>query len=231
MFPEKPSFNLREIKFGKEGKAESINRGFAITTLRNPRLEYNFQKGEVIEANCFNDMRKVPIVVISNETKPLNRQLIPVIALDGYFSADNAADDLRKIKGYEQTTRKSSLQAIVFIGTEKFNSLSQAQQHDLTHKPIYDLLKDRNNRQLFFPTMCYHLSDRGNLHDWINFLKVNGLISKEEKEAMTNYSIFGRDSAIEIIKNNPEVLKYISTKPEHNAFNPLVLGIPNKEDY
>ena len=168
------------------------------------------------------------MVVIANETKPLNRQSVPVLALDGYFSAEHAANDLKNIKGYEKTTKKSTLQAIVFIDTEKFNSLPQKQQRNLTHEPIDVLLKDRNLRHLFFPTMCFHIAGIGDLNDWIAFLTVNNLISGEERDAMNNYKYRGMKDTQRLINNHPELLRGISLDPTHPAFKPLVLGIFNK---
>jgi hypothetical protein len=220
--------NPRELKFGGEGKAESIKRGFAITTLRNPRPEYNFVEGEIIEANCFKDKEKVSVVVIADEIMPLNRQLIPVLALDGYFSAEQAADDLKNLKGYEKTTRVSLMQAIVFISAEEFDSLSQKTQYDLTHEPINDLLKDRNLRHLFFPTMCEHCLDFGGVQDWVDFLSVHKLISAEEKSRMENYKYRGMKDTQRLLNDHPELFRGISLDSTHPAFKPLVLGIFDK---
>ena len=220
--------NPRELKFGGEGKSESIRRGFAITTLRNPKPEYNFIQGEVIEAICLDDQEKVSVVIISNETMPLNRQFGPVLALDGYSSAEHAANDLKNIRGYEKTTEKSQLQAIVFISAEKFNSLSQKKQHVLTHEPIADILRNRDYRHLFFPTMCYHMSNYGDLNQWIAFLTVMSLITPEERDAMGNYEYRGMKDTRRLLNDHPELLRGISLDSKHPAFKPLVLGIFDK---
>ena len=225
---ERLNRNLREIKFSGEGKAESIRHGFVITTLRNPRPEYNFIPGEIIEANCFDDGKKVSVVVISNETMPLNHQFGPILALDGYTSAEHAATDLKNIRGYEKTTKKSRLQAIVFISAEKFNSLSLEQQHDLIHEPIVNSLRNRDYRRLFFPTMCYHISNYGDLNQWIAFLTAMSLITPKERDAMGRYEYRGMKDTRRFLNDHPELLRGISLDPKHPAFKPLVLGIFDK---
>ena len=76
----------RELNFYGEGKAENINRGFVITSLRNPRVDYALDRGERILANCQDDGEKVSVIILTNETKNLYAFSNPQLLLDGFYS-------------------------------------------------------------------------------------------------------------------------------------------------
>jgi len=216
----------REIKFGGEGKAENINRGFAIATLRNPRPEYNFSRGERILANCFDDNQKVPVVVVANEIKQLKDFSVPQLALDGFFSVPHVVNGMKMYPGYEKKNKKSIVQAITFVKEDAFNKLHKDLQKDiLAHYDVFDgLVKMPELRLLFFPTMCFWLTENGaNIEDWVDFLEVNHLISGEEKKKMESYTRMG-SNMFKLLKGRSRMLQEVSTKPEDGLFRPLILG-------
>lgn len=214
--------NPREIKFGGEGKSDDINRGFAITTIRNPKSAYNFSRGEVVLADCFDDNKKVPIVVITNEIKELGRFSVPQLALDGFFSAPDVIDGMKTYPGYEELNKKSVIQAITFVKKESFDALSPEPKTEiLGHYSDFDeLVKMPQLKHLFFPTMCLHITKQGgSLNNWSYFLKSHDLISPLEYKQMkmvadTNDTL-----------NDPDILHTFSLWPKQRYFKPLVLGL------
>lgn len=214
----------RELKFGGEGKAESIARGFAITTLRNPRDSYNFGLGEVILADCFEDGEKVPIVVIANEVGKLKDFTPPQLALDGFFSPEQAAEEMKSWPGYEATTTKSKMQAITFESQGVYESYSQFRQHSMRHESFGSLVHDEDLRRLFFPTICFNLVEKGGkMQDWVNFLTENHLISKLDEKFMLATRI-GNIRLFDYYQRYPAALKNLSINPKDKAFNPMILG-------
>ncbi len=224
---ERISGNPRELKFGGEGKAESINRGFAIATLRNPRAEYNFSRGERILTNCFDDNKKVSVVVVANEIKQLNDFSVPQLALDGFFSAPHVVNGMKTYPGYEKLNKKSIVQAVTFVKEGAFNKLSKDLQKDiLAHYDIFDgLVKMPELRHLFFPTMCFWLTENGgDIKDWVDFLKVNHLILDKEKKNMESYTNMG-SNMFRLLTGRSGMLQEISQDSKDGLFKPLVLGI------
>lgn len=227
MSPETLHPAPREIKFGGEGKAEDIKRGFAITTLRNPRPAYDFHPGEVISADCFDDNEKVPVVVLTNETKKLKDFSIPQLALDGFFSANDVIKGMKTYPGYEKLNNKYELKAITFVKQESFNTLS-----DLLRETIYngerfdELVKLTSLRHLFFPTMCHHMAGMGGkLNNWIEFLKDYSLITFQEKAEMEGYQYVGGITMSRLLKTDPKILRQLSLEFADKGFKPLILGI------
>lgn len=228
MADERIDRNLKEFNFYGEGKAESIDRGFFITSLRNPRVDYQFNRGEVISAKCKDDDRSVEVVVISNETRKLYEHSTPVLALDGFFSAEHAADGMSNggYPGYENTTPESVMMAITFIKKESFDKLSLPQKEDLITSPIEELMKKIEFRHLFLPTICFWLTDLGGTErDWSYFLSENELISVDEAFKMDEYKYRGSDTGRRFFKEYPKALHELSIQPGHEGFNELVLGI------
>lgn len=216
----------RELSFYGEGKAESINRGFAITSLRNPRPQYEFKPGERILADCKDDGEKVPVIVISNVVRELSAQPLPVLAMDGFFSPDHAVEGMKVYPGYENINETSSIAAIVFVKEESFVKLTEEQQEKLLKGPIEDLVGDPDYRHLFFPTMAFWIAENyGNLLDWAEFLLDNNLITEDELTKMTEYKYRDSETARRFIAENSKALQEISLKPEHGAFKPLILAI------
>ena len=228
MTHETLSPNLRELNFYGKGKAEDIKRGFAVTSLRNPRPDYDFPQMETIAANCEDDNEKIPVMIVSNVDAPLNKLPIPLLALDGFFSAQQAATEMKVYPGYEKTTQRTVLKAITFIESESFKRLNPEYQEKLVTEPIFECMKIKGLRWIFFPTMCRHLSNYGGVTDWIDFLSVNDLISTEEKSKMKNYKYRGMKDTQRLLDDHPELLQGISLDPTHPAFKPLVLGISRK---
>lgn len=229
--------SLRELNFYGEGKAESIKRGFAITSLRNPSDRYSFTRGETILANCQDDGEKIEVVVISNETKTLSSHEIPVLALDGAFNPEQAADMLKPIRTYENTTADSRMQAIVFLDAIRFDALPKGMQERLTNpkNSIVDLIKDRDYREIFFPTMCFWWAKfGGDFSNWTTFLGENNLITEEEMDWMEQYWIdsFERKTDMQMEDaykaTTSGFLQSISINPEDKFFKPFVLGFQNK---
>ena len=227
----------RELNFYGEGKAESIKRGFAITSLRNPSDRYSFSRGERILANCQDDGEKVPVVVISNNLRPLSEHEIPVLALDGAFSPEQAAEMLKGYPTYEATTVDSPMQAIVFMEAAKYDSLPKDLQERVVNPniPIISLLEERESREIFFPTMCYWLSELGgNFLDWTSFLEKNQLITAEEKEEMgqswrDHHKRRTDEERYEAyLATTPGYLHSLSLNVNENLFRLFVLGLPNK---
>lgn len=227
MSPEKLGSDPREIKFDGEGKAESIKRGFAITTLRNPKPDYGFRRGERILADCFDDNKKVPVVVITNEMKDLKKFSIPQLALDGFFSVDHTIEGMKSHPGYEKINRDSTMQAITFVKEESFNALLEETKEDIKggYYKFDQLVKLPELRHLFFPTMCFWLTEtKGRFHNWIKFLKDNDLITNEEKRGMEEYQYLRGEAAARTLKEDPEALQILSLNPKDRAFGPLILG-------
>lgn len=214
----------REIKFGGEGKAEDIKRGFAITTLRNPKSDYNFERGERIRADCFNDDEKVPVVIITNEIKQLKTFSIPQLALDGFFSVPMVIDGMRSYPGYEKIRKNSIMQAITLVKEESFNALSQDMKDEIMFGHFDELIKIPELRHLFFPTMCSHFSNYGGITDWSNFLDMNNLVSDEERLKMENYEV--RDTNMyQFLRKRSDLFRKLPLDPSVSFYRPLVLGL------
>lgn len=215
----------REISFYGEGKSDDIYLGFGITTIRNPRPSYDFARGEVVSANCVDDNDKVQVVVIDEQTKPLRDQDIPVLALDGFFSPEHAAEVMHVYPGYENLTEDSPISAIIFVYDEVFKQLPKTDQKELIEKPFSEIIRDKKFRFLFFPTMLNHLVHMGgSFDDWIDFLsEANGLITKEEADKMRELKIHGR-SVADLLRNHHEMFEKIALEPSSSLFEPIVLA-------
>lgn len=221
---ERLNSDPRELKFGGEGKAEDIKRGFAITTLRNPRDSYNFDRGEKILAGCFDDGEKVPVIVITNEIKQLKDFSVPQLALDGFFSVPMIIDGMRSYPGYEKINKKSIIQAITFVKEESFNALSGDLKDEIMFGHFDELVKMPELRHLFFPTICSRFSNYGGMMEWIAFLSINKLISEEEKSKMKNYKI-RRTNIAQLLQDHPGIFRKLPLDPTASYFRPLVLGL------
>jgi hypothetical protein len=213
----------RELKFYGE-KAESIHRGYAITSLRNPNPNYAFERGERIMASCVDDGEKVPVVVIANETKKLSEHSIPVLALDGFFSSYHAVEGMRVYPGYENISADSPISAIIFIEETKFKELSKKARNELTTKLIEELLLKKDYRELFFPTMAFWVSEFGAFLDWVEFLFESDLINEEEVDAMSKYKYMGSETGRRKFTESSFMLRQLSLMPENKAFGPLILA-------
>lgn len=226
MTAERISSSQKELKFGGERKAESILKGFAITTLRNPRPAYDFSQGQEILADCFDDQQKVPIIVVSNEIRPIKKFSIPQLALDGFFNPQQVVQDMKTYPGYENLNTESPLQAITFISTKSYEALSKELQDFFYGEPFEQMIKMPQLRHLFFPTMCYWITERGGgLDKWIEFLKDYSLINPVEKKAMDHHDLCKGITAARLLRTYPSILQKVSQNPADKAFKPLVLGI------
>jgi len=174
----------REIKFGGERKALGIKLGFAITTLRNPKPAYNFSRGEVILADCFDDNEKVPVVVLTNEIKELKSFSVPQLALDGFFSVSDVIDGMKTYPGYEKIKRKSLIQAITFVKKESFDSLPEdVKEETISGNFDFDeLIRSPVLRHLFFPTIFNHIMMEENVEDYLEFLIENNLVTDSAED-------------------------------------------------
>jgi hypothetical protein len=230
MAQETLDLSHREIKFGGEGKAESIKRGFAITTLRNPRDAYNFSPGEVIFAYCFDDGEKVPVVIIANEVKKLKDFAIPQLALDGFFSAEQAAEEMKAWPGYEKTRISTKMQAITFVTKEAYDKIPGFYKRNFEGREFHNLIHRKELRHLFFPTMCFHFCEKmGDLGDWGDFLYLTaGIITSEESDSLVSYKVQGKDM-FQVIKRNTNILQKIALDPKNSLFKPFVLALFEEE--
>lgn len=139
-----------ELKFGGAGKAESIKKGFAITTLRNPRPSYNFSQGQEVVADCFDDAEKVKIVILTNETKRLKDFSPFQLALDGFSSVAQAVAEMRTYPGYENINEDSSIQAITFVLEEVWDALPSKVADSIYGRTFDDLLDDPSLGHIFY---------------------------------------------------------------------------------
>lgn len=215
----------RELEFWGGGKAESIKRGFAITSLRNLQDSYDFRRGERILAYCRDDKEKVPVIIVSNDFLPLSSHEIPVLALDGVFDHLDAAKMLRQYPSYEKTDVDTPLRAIVFLDADKFDSLpTELQEHLINSKnSIISLIRDKKLRELFFPTICYWIAETGGtLSDYSSYLFVKGLISEEECAQIEAYN---REKGKLSFDEEPKHLQQLSISPRSGLFRPLILGL------
>lgn len=223
----------RELNFYGEGKAESIKRGFAITSLRNPKADYEFSKGERILANCSDDGEKVPVVVVSNETKNLYAFSVPQLLLDGFYSVAHAARRMRPYPGYEKTDEKSVLQAITFVKEDVFNALSDSLKKTVMdpEKTFNDLVKEPDLRHLFFPTMCQHLinNDEG-IVSWMEFLQYNNLAPWNEVEAIKKARFEGINFYDYHVRH-PRLFEELMSRPRAIVFSALVCLQPDRKEY
>ncbi len=224
MAQERPTAEPRELKFGGVEKADGIRHGFAITTLRNPRDSYNFSQGEVILADCFESGEKVPVVVITNETKKLKDFSVPQLALDGFFSPEHAAEEMKEWPGYEKTTLNSKMQAITFVSEESYKKLPEDLQIEIINNDFDYLIANRNLRTIFYPTMAYHLSGLGqDLTTWLDFLKENYLVSRHDERVMKNF-LFDGTNMYKIYTGRVGSFHELSIHPERIGFKTLILG-------
>lgn len=231
------NFPPRELNFYGEGKAFDIKQGFVITSLRNPRSDYEFSKGERILANCQDDGDKIPVVVIANETKPLYAFSNPQLLLDGFYSSDNAAINMRGYPGYENTNKNSELQAITFVKEEVFNALDSQLKEDIMgpEKSFDDLIKTKELRHIFFPTLCRHIVNNGDgIVSWMEYLGFSKLVPWEELEKIKKaefrsehagnyyqYHIRHTRSWEELVNNHPKAI----------VFQALVCLQPDRKNY
>lgn len=218
--------NPRELNFYGEGKAESIKRGFAITSLRNPKPDYEFTAGEVINANCQDDGEKESVIVLSNNKRKLSEHSVPVLALDGFFSAEHAVEGMKIYPGYKKIDSETEISAITFVSLEAFNELHPMMQHIALTKPLETSMTFHGLRHLFFPTMAFWLAENyGTLMDWVEFLAVCKLINENEIAEMSQYKFMGSETGRRLFNENSKMLQELSINPRHEAFRPLILGL------
>ena len=224
MTPEKPDPSLREIKFQGEGMAESINRGYAIATLRIPKPDYFVTRGERILADCTDDGEKVPVMIITNVIERLDFFSIPQLALDGFFSVPMAIRGMRSYPGYENIHRGTAMQAITFVKEDSCKKIPRSLKEELRYRHFDELVRMPELRALFLPTMCFHFSNHGGAIDWIDFLGFNKLISVEEKLEIKNYEYQGRNIA-QFLQDNPGIFQKLALDPSIPLFRPMILGL------
>lgn len=218
--------NPRELSFYGEGKADDINRGFAITSLRRPREEYNFAPGERILADCKDDGEKISVIVISNVIREVQDHPTPVLAMDGFFNTDMVIEGMSGYPGYEAIDETWSMSAIVFVKEDSFLALPEDLQKLALGRPIEENLKSEALRHLFFPTMAFWATEYGaGLNDWISYLQAESLIHPEEAKEMKQYKYLGSDLGRRMIAENSKILQELSRRPEVEAFEPLILGV------
>lgn len=210
-----------DLEFWESGKAHAIKRGFAIVTLRKPGTEFDYSPGDRIMAFCRNDNEKIPVVILNSSSSPLTDFPAPVLALDNYFSAEDAAKDLRQYPGYEETTASTQMQAFTFISAEAFDKLSDSEKKKLISSPTTELLKDEDYRHLFLPAICYSLSSRGgNIFDWLRFLEQNNILDEWDVAKIVDYDI----KKMQRLENGKK-LNELSTNQASPLFKPFILGI------
>ncbi len=214
-----------DLEFWGEGKAKDIKRGFAIVTLRNPGSEFDYAAGDSVLANCRDERTKVPIVIINKFEDKLALYFEPMLALDGYASSDEAARNLRRYPGYEQTTEISSVQAFTFVSKKSFESLPEYQRKFLIETQIPDLMRMKDYRQLFFPTVLFWIAHNGgSVQNWTDYLETYELVSSKELKQLKKFEYHGTN-LYEFLSANRELLETVVINKESPLFKPVVLGI------
>lgn len=231
------NFPPRELNFYGEGKAFDIKQGFAITSLRNPRNDYEFAKGERILANCSDDEEKVPVVVIANETKPLYAFSNPQLLLDGFYSADDAALGMKSYPGYENATKNSELQAITFVKEDVFNALENEFKENIIdpEKTFDDLVKIPELRHLFFPTFCRHLTNNDDgIVGWMEYLGFSRLVPWKELDTIKKAgfkSVNGGNFYEYHVRHPRSWEDLVTNHPKAIVFQALVCLQPDPKNY
>lgn len=212
--------NPREIKFYGESKADSIQTYLAFVTLRNPNPNYDFGRGENVEANCVDYPCKMPVVCLGNITRPLGELPLTFLVLDGFMSHRDAVNGMRGYPGYEQTSLQSPMQAMVFIHRGGFDNLhsdfltNTMYKFEATHAPVDQLPSHPSLRHIFLPQMCISFvnNDRKTA-DWLNFLEKERLLTMAEIRILKMAGAAGED-----LRN------ILETGEDHPFYKPVVLG-------
>ncbi len=214
-----------DLEFWGEGKAADIKRGFAIVTLRKPGSEFNYAAGDSILAYCRDDKTKIPIVILNSYTDKLASFFEPILALDGYASSDEAARDLRRFPGYEQTTEESRMQAFTFISKPAFESLPESSQLLLTKNGLVDLMRTKDLRHIFFPRILSCIANYGgSIQNWTDYLETYELMPSKELKQLKKFEYHGTN-LYEFLSANRELLETVVINKESPLFKPVVLGI------
>lgn len=227
---ERVQGNPKEIKFYGE-KAASIRFGFAITSLRNPNPNYEFTPGERVLADCVDDNEKVPVIVVSNETKPLWQYSESQLMLDGFYSAEDAAYKMRVYPGYEETTKNSELQAITFVYEDAFADLDLRIQGEIINpkNSFEDLIRIPELRHLFFPTIAETLIRNGRgISYWMDFLIYEKLVTPQEIKRVKESKLEGINFYNYFSREYPGRFPKMFSHPDSITFKALVCLQPDK---
>lgn len=239
MAPETLNPSPRELKFGGERKSEQIGMGYAVTTLRNPRTSYDFRPGEAILADCFDDSVKVPVIVLSNETKKLWAFSNPQLMLDGFLSPDDVVSGMKEYKGYENLSINSELQAITFVRLETYNDLPEELQELLSSGAAdFDtLVKNKELRGIFLPPICRRLTDNDNsIIEWMDYLLYNHFASWQEIDAIKKARLYvtngdGGINYYDYHLRHPKAWEKLQDYPKAIVFQALVRMQPDEKLY
>lgn len=169
-----------------------LQRDIKLLSVRVVDPKYDFEIGEVIEANYLD----IPggssfLVVIDNVKQPLKDFSEAELLLDGYESVAKAVEDLRTFgEKYKDITEESVVQGVMTMSEDKFFSLSREQQEELISKGGRAVLRENGDlaKELFYPAWFRWIAGRGYwIEDWWNFLLKQGLadeglVKRIEKE-------------------------------------------------
>ena len=169
--------SVREMIFYGEMVAQLLKLDMRLLTLRKPNMKYDFEIGEVIEANCPDSGEKVRLVVVDNLKKPLKDFSLLELALDGYDGVESAAYDLTKY--YPDIDERTVMQGVVTMTEDRFLKLSEEKQKlllELGFSAAEDV--DQPLKEVFLHAWCGWVITRGGgIREWRGFLLNNDLAS------------------------------------------------------
>jgi len=169
--------SIREMIFYGEMVAQLLKLDMRLLTLRKPNMKYDFEIGEVIEANCPDSGEKVRLVVVDNLKKPLKDFSLLELALDGYDGVESAAYDLTKY--YPDIDERTVMQGVVTMTEDRFLKLSEEKQKlllELGFSAAEDV--DQPLKEVFLHAWCGWVITRGGgIREWRGFLLNNDLAS------------------------------------------------------
>ena len=189
----------RSISFYGEGVSTLIEKGIKLATMRWPSSKYSgFEPGERVLADCSQDEVNIPIVILNSEEKPINDFTVPELSLDGFFSHQEAAEGLNPYYPGKDITPSSPMRYLTFLSEKYFNGLLPVMQRDLIEYPTEELIKDKSNRPIFFPSICQWMVWRKEIEKetgkrvrseavgkkWLGFLAENDLVDPNELEIL-----------------------------------------------
>jgi len=214
-----------DLEFWGEGKARDIKHGFAVVTLRKPDSEFCYVAGDSVLAYCRDDRKKVPIVILNSYVDKLASFFEPMLALDGYAASDEAARNLRRYPGYEQTTENSRMQAFTFMSKKSFDLLPQYQRNILIKKSVPALIGKREFRGIFFPTILFWIAHNGgSVKTWADYLETYELITSSDLKQLKKFAYHGTN-LYEFLSTHQEHLETVAISPDSPLFKPVVLAI------
>ena len=169
--------SVREMIFYGERVAQLLKLDMKLLTLRKPNMKYDFEIGEVIEANCPDSGEKVRLVVVDNLKKLLKDFSLLELALDGYDGVESAAYDLTKY--YPDIDERTVMQGVVTMTEDRFLKLSEEKQKlllELGFSAAEDV--DQPLKEVFLHAWCGWVITRGGgIREWRGFLLNNDLAS------------------------------------------------------